>query len=123
MELERTKRTPARRAGRALGIFFAIMLAVTLIGRGLDSLTLPVVKLSRMQNGPLKHVVEMTGTLSAAEEIPVVARSGLTVSSVKVRAGQHVEAGETLIQFDAARLAKLLSQKQADLAAAAPACP
>ncbi len=116
MELERTKRSPARRAGRALGIFFAMMLAVTLIGRGLDSLTLPVVKLSRVQNGPLKHVVEMTGRLSVAEEIPVVARSGLTVSNVKVRAGQHVEAGETLIQFDAVRLTKLLSQKQADLA-------
>jgi multidrug efflux pump subunit AcrA (membrane-fusion protein) len=115
MEFERTKRSPANRAGRALGILIAAMLAVTLIGRGVDSVTLPVVKAARLQSGPLKHIAEMTGKLTPREEIPVNARSGLTVSRVLVRPGQHVKAGEKLVEFDVSRLSKLLSQKQADL--------
>jgi multidrug efflux pump subunit AcrA (membrane-fusion protein) len=91
------------------------MLAITLIGRGVDSVTLPVVKTSNAQNGPLKHIAEMSGILTPREEIPVNTRSGLTVSRVLVRAGQQVKAGEKLVEFDVSRLSKLLSQKQADL--------
>lgn len=115
MELERTKRSPANRAGRVLGLWIAAMIAVTLIGRGVDSVTLPVVKASSTQSGPLKHIAEMSGKLTPREEVPVNARNGLTISRVLVRQGQQVKAGEKLVEFDVSRLSKLLSQKQADL--------
>lgn len=97
---------------RVLGYFIAAMLLLTLVSRTADTLLLPEVKCSRPLPGALSHVVTLRGVIEAEEQQPVAAEEGLTFARVCVRAGQKVEAGDVLAEYDLEALQRVLEEKQ-----------
>ena len=57
----------------------------------------------------------LRGVVEAEEQQPVAAEAGLTISRVCVRAGQAVEAGDVLAEYDREALQRILEEKQAAL--------
>ena len=104
---------------RALGYFLAAMLLLTLVSRAADALLLPVVECAQPLPGALTHVVTLRGVVEAEEQRPVAAEAGLTIARVCVRAGQEVEAGDVLAEYDREALQRALEEKQAALQALA----
>ena len=104
---------------RVLGYFLAAMLLLTLVSRAADALLLPVVECARPLPGALSHIVTLRGVVEAEEQQPVAAEAGLTIARVCVRAGQAVEAGDVLAEYDREALQRILEEKQAALQALA----
>ena len=100
---------------RVLGYFLAAMLLLTLVSRAADALLLPVVECARPLPGALSHIVTLRGVVEAEEQQSVAAEAGLTISRVCVRAGQTVEAGDVLAEYDREALQRILEEKQAAL--------
>lgn len=110
-------RCPA--GGRALGWaarFFAGMLALTLLARGMAGAAMPRVTLGRAGAGVLTARLETDGTVTAAGSLPVYLPAALPVRGVPVAAGQTVAEGDTLVQLDEEALAQAIAQSQAELA-------
>ena len=104
---------------RVLGYFLAAMLLLTLVSRAADALLLPVVECARPLPGALSHIVTLRGVVEAEEQQPVAAEAGLTIARVCVCAGQAVEAGDVLAEYDREALQRILEEKQAALQALA----
>ena len=104
---------------RMLGNFLAAMLLLTLVSRAADALLLPVVECARPLPGALSHAVVLRGVAEADEQQPVAAEAGLTIARVCVRAGQKVEVGDVLAEYDQEALRRVLEEKQAALQALA----
>ena len=105
--------------GRALGWaarFFAGMLALTLLARGMAGAAMPRVTLGRAGAGVLAARLETDGTVTAAGSLPVYLPAALPVRGVPVAAGQTVAEGDTLAQLDEEALAQAIAQSQAELA-------
>lgn len=105
--------------GRALGWaarFFAGMLALTLLARGMAGAAMPRVTLGRTGAGVLTTRLEADGTVTAAGSLPVCLPAALPVRGVPVAAGQTVAEGDTLAQLDEEALAQAIAQSQAELA-------
>ena len=100
---------------RVLGYFLAAMLLLTLVSRAADALLLPVVECGRPLPGALSHIVTLRGIIEAEEQRAVAAEAGLTIARVCVRAGQKVEAGDVLAEYDREALRRVLEEKQAAL--------
>ncbi len=105
--------------GRALGWaarFFAGMLALTLLARGMAGAAMPRVTLGRAGAGVLTTQLEADGTVTAAGSLPVYLPAALPVRGVPVAAGQTVAEGDTLAQLDEEALAQAIAQSRAELA-------
>lgn len=100
---------------RVLGYFLLTILLLTLVSRAADALLLPVVACRRPLPGSLSHVVTMRDIIEAEEQRPVIAEPGLTISRIHVRAGQRVETGQVLIDYDREALQRVLEEKQSAL--------
>ena len=100
---------------RVLGYFLAAMLLLTLVSRAADALLLPVVECSRPLPGALSHIVTLRGMIEAEEQRAVAAEAGLIIARVCARAGQKVEAGDVLAEYDPEVLQRVLEEKQAAL--------
>lgn len=100
---------------RVLVYFLSAMLILTLVSRAADAILLPVVRCERPLPGPLAHTVTMSGIIEAQEQRPVMAEAGLSVARVYVRAGQEVEAGDVLMEYDQEYLRRRLGEKQTEL--------
>ncbi|MEG1193746.1 MAG: biotin/lipoyl-binding protein [Clostridia bacterium] len=100
---------------RILGYFLAAMVLLTLLSRAADSMMLPVVKCARPLPGALSHKAILNGVIEAEEQWPVMAEPGIAVARVYVRAGQRVKAGETLLNYDAEAIQRMLDEKQTKL--------
>lgn len=112
---EKAKLTRKRLALRALIIFFAAMVALTVIARAADALTLPQVKTTTIGSGRLTHVVRADGMLEALSELPVRAQTDLPVGRVLVTEGQKVSAGEPLLTYDEAALREAIENVNLEL--------
>ena len=60
-------------------------------------------------------MVTLRGIIEAEEQRAVAAEAGLTIARVCVRAGQKVEAGDVLAEYDREALRRVLEEKQAAL--------
>lgn len=104
------------RALRRAARFFAAMLALTLLARGMAAAALPEVILDRAAPGLLTETVEAQGVIAAAGSLPVSLPAQLLIREVPVAAGQTVAAGETLAVVDTEQLDLAIREAEAALA-------
>ena len=104
-----------RALGRVLR-FFAGMLALTLLARGMAGAALPRVTLGRAGAGTLTDTLKTDGTVTAAGSLPVSLPARLYIQEVPAAAGQTVAAGDTIAVVDTDQLALAIAEQQAALA-------
>ena len=90
----------AKWALKALFIFFAAMIVLTLIARAGDSLMIANVKTSFVMSGALNHETKVDAAVEASDVQMIWAQPGLRVVRIPVAVGTKVAAGDALMQFD-----------------------
>lgn len=98
--MEEKKSKLQQRAGKMLIAFFLLMLALSLLSRAADSLTIPTVTVANVSKGYLQYHVEGEGRLYAEEEEYLKIPEGVRIDLVKVKKGQTVEKDEVLATYD-----------------------
>ena len=98
-------------------IILAAVVALSLFFSGtIRTMTTPKVRFISARNGKFEQVLELTGKIQFAEEeeilLEVPEGTSLTVSSVKVQAGDYVEAGAPLFSAVVADLEKTMDELQ-----------
>ena len=106
--------TQAKRLG-AVGKFFAAMLVLTLVARGVAGASMPVVTLTRAAAGSITQSATAAGSIAVQGGAPLLVPAGLLVTEVAATPGQTVQAGQVIARFEPAALARALAAKQAEL--------
>ena len=102
-------------AGKALLIFFTIMILLTWAGKILQEMTIATITPASVQRGALEKQINATGTLSAAGIHPLVIEDAVRVESIPVSVGESVASGDVLLILDYTALEEEL-QKGIDTA-------
>lgn len=97
--------------------FFVLMLALTVVSRAADSLTVAKVLTEEVKSAQLKHVVSAEGTIAASDLVYVDCAEGFQIRRIHVEAGEHVEAGAALFTLDGEAIADQLAQVRDEIAA------
>ena len=100
---------------RLLAGFFILMLALTVLSRAADALTVAKVDVSAPRSGTLSYDIEAEGMIEAVKERSVTAKAGLRVLDVLVEEGQHVNKGDPLVAFDPDDVKEQLDQAEGEL--------
>lgn len=82
---------------QAAGMFFAIMLAFTILSRVSDSINVIQIQTKNPSNQMITHQVKGTGKVEGGQEIAVFVPENLQVEQVMVHAGQTVKKGNPLL--------------------------
>ena len=85
---------------KALGMFFAAMIVLTLIARAGDSLMIANVQAEHAARGALSHEARAEAAVEALDVQMIWGQSGLRVARVLVTSGAKVAKGDPLIEFD-----------------------
>ncbi len=105
---------PAQAARLAtVGRFFAAMLLLTLLARGLTGVSMPVVTLGQAASGTITRSSTVSGSIAVRGGTPLTVPEGLLVARVEATAGQSLAAGQAIARFDADSLARALAAQQA----------
>lgn len=104
--------THQQRLARLMAGFLAVMLILTLLSRGLDSMTVAQVSAETPKSGTIEHTVEAEGVLTANREVAVLALKNVLVESVEVHEGSAVKEGDLLFTLSMADLRRQLQEKQ-----------
>lgn len=102
-------------AGKALAVFVAVMIVLTLANSALNELTIATVDTVNPQRGALEKRIEGSGQLAALSILPVYAEAAVHVTQVHVSAGEQVTKGAPLFTLDAAELADLTEEARRKL--------
>ena len=120
---EKTLLTPAQKKKRRKRIIIGALAAFVLVFMVLPRLfapdVLPVVTVSEASLGTVQQVVEGSGTVQSEEVRTYFSPVSATVESFGLQVGDTVEAGETLLTYDAAELDELYRQAELTGSAAA----
>ena len=120
---EKTPLTPAQKKKRRKRIIIGALAAFVLVLMVLPKLfapdVLPVVTVSEASLGTVQQVVEGSGTVQSEEVRTYFSPVSATVESFGLQVGDTVEAGETLLTYDAAELDELYRQAELTGSAAA----
>lgn len=120
---EKTPLTPAQKKKRRKRIIIGAIAAFVLVFMVLPRLfapdVLPVVTVSEASLGTVQQVVEGSGTVQSEEVRTYFSPVSATVESFGLQVGDTVEAGETLLTYDAAELDELYRQAELTGSAAA----
>ena len=118
---EKLPLTPAQKKKRRkriiIGGIVAALLAVMVLPNLFAPDVLPVVTVAEASLGSVQQVVEGSGTVQSEEVKTYFSPVAATVDSFSLKVGDTVEAGETLLTYDAAELDELY--KQAELTGSA----
>lgn len=106
-----------RQAGRlgTVGKFFAAMLLLTLVARGIAGASMPRITVGQASAGTITRSSTVQGSISVQGGTPISVPEGLLVAEVTATAGQHLAKGEAIARFDAAALAQAITEKQAQV--------
>lgn len=96
----------------ALAGFAGIMVACTVISKGIYAHQLPCVETAALQKGAIGHVVEAEGYIEAGGESAVSAIPGLKVDRIYVRQGESVSENTLLFDVDQEQLAEEIAQQE-----------
>lgn len=103
------------RAVRYFIIFMLLMLACTIISRGIYASRMPKVALGTIDSQVLVRKIEADGTALTKEEVPVVTQAGLLVEKIGVVEGQKVSVGDALFWISLEDLDNLMRQADAQI--------
>ncbi|MCD7882391.1 MAG: biotin/lipoyl-binding protein [Lachnospiraceae bacterium] len=85
---------------RFTAMFFAMMLAFTLLSRAADSSGVAVVTTSKPAGRTLSHTITATGKIVQNQELAVTTVADLRVKSIAVSEGDRVSEGDLLFELD-----------------------
>lgn len=95
-------------------LFFAVMLACTILSRAADSVTIPKVKTEKVKSGILSFQMKGEGIIgSEQEEMVFLPEDGKILSLAEV--GTEVKPGDILVRFDKEDLEEKRNSCQAEL--------
>lgn len=112
----RFKHKLQRTAAKALGSFFVLMLALTILSRAADGITVARVEVQTARTGVLTQRVTIGGAIAAQGDLELTLPAGLRVVRVAAEKGQRVQAGDTLLELDAEALRSAIEKLQNDIA-------
>ena len=96
-----------------LGAFLALMMLFTMLSRAADSIGIPTVETSTIQNMVIAHKVTAQGKVVQNREQAVSTEPNQVVKAIYVNEGQQVEEGELLFELDMEELKEqILAVKQ-----------
>lgn len=87
-------------AVRLLCAFFALVLALTLLSRAADGVTVPRVTAGNPKTGVLTQRVTGRGTIDPLGDLNLTLPGGILINNILVEKGGRVEAGDTLLELD-----------------------
>lgn len=93
-------------------MFFAAMLAFTLLSRAADSVNVAKVTLKTVQNQLITHKVSGVGKTEGIREQAVFTRENLQVSQVLVKEGQAVKKGDVLLTLSKAGIREAVQEME-----------
>lgn len=100
-----------KKIGKALGIFFVIMLIFTVLSRAADSVNVVQVQVKTVQNQMISHKVTGTGKVVGTKEQAVFAEENLKVEQVFIQEGQSVKKGDLLFKLSMDSIQKAWKEK------------
>lgn len=100
-----------KKIGKALGIFFVIMLIFTVLSRAADSINVVQVQVKTVQNQMISHKVTGTGKVVGTKEQAVFAEENLKVEQVFIQEGQSVKKGDLLFKLSMDSIQKAWKDK------------
>lgn len=102
--------------GRYALRFFAAMLVLTLVSRGISGAAMPQVNLTLPSQGTIVQQVSASATVTAGEGEALALPAGVTVDVLYASAGQSLKAGDAIVQLNQEQLQKALDESNATLA-------
>ncbi len=97
------------------GVFFGLLLVLTLFSNTLQAITLPKVRTETPLRGKLVHSIEANGTLKPVEEAELKNETGWRVKAVHVKAGDTVVKDQPLITYDSKPADRQIADEQTAL--------
>lgn len=101
---------------RIAGVFFALMLVLTIFSRAASSITKAKVVVAKAERQTISHEIQMNGTIEAKDNFMQYVPSGLMIKSVQVSPGQRVESGDVLFTVDTQKLKEKIEDTEAEIA-------
>ena len=83
-----------------------------MVTKGIYRSGLPSVTTQRPYSSSLTHLLESTGTVRQGQEYGLFVESGLRVSTIAVKKGDLMNAGQALFQIDTKDLQALIDEKE-----------
>ena len=105
-----------RTAARLLAGFFAMMFLCTIVSRVSASLTMATVTVSAPQGGSLSQQYTLTGTVESSQTQAITLPGGIDITSVLVKPGSRVTAGDPLLEVDSESLEQAKSILRQEIA-------
>ncbi|NEN81921.1 efflux RND transporter periplasmic adaptor subunit [Paenibacillus elgii] len=118
MELQGMELAEARKKRKMVvlsGVFFGLLLVLTLFSNTLQAITLPKVRTETPVKGKLVHSIEANGTLKPVEEAELKNETGWKVKAVHVKAGDAVVKDQPLITYDSKPADRQIADEQSAL--------
>lgn len=97
--------------GKAIIIFFSVMLLLTFFSNTINNFSLPKVICEKPSRGSLIKDITGTGTVRARKVHEKYVQSNMRVNELKVRAGDTVKEGQVLMLLDTTEIAKQLEDE------------
>lgn len=97
------------------GIFFAAMIAFTVLSRALYQSGIAVVTTTIPGNGSIAHRVQVSGKAVQNQELAVTTVAGLRIASVQVSEGQQVKQGDVLFTLDLDYLEETITTQEQEM--------
>lgn len=97
------------------GMFFAVMLLLTVLSRASDSVNVARVTVEALQNQVIIHQVRGNGKVLGTKETAVFAPAGQRVERILVQEGREVKEGELLLVLSGDTIQKRLSEKKTEI--------
>ncbi|WP_197483437.1 efflux RND transporter periplasmic adaptor subunit [Paenibacillus elgii] len=118
MELQGMELAEARKKRKMValsGVFFGLLLVLTLFSNTLQAITLPKVRTETPVKGKLVHSIEANGTLKPVEEAELKNETGWKVKAVHVKVGDAVVKDQLLITYDSKPADRQIADEQTAL--------
>lgn len=94
---------------KGFALFLAFMLFCTIVSRGIYAYRMPQVELGCAERKSIEHTFAVTGSIAAANEVPVLFPAGLLIDQVYVSVGDPIIADTVLAQCNLNELSDLIT--------------
>ncbi|NEW09043.1 efflux RND transporter periplasmic adaptor subunit [Paenibacillus sp. SYP-B3998] len=115
LQLEETVESRKKRKIKMIaGIFFGLLITLTLFSNTLQSITLPKVRIEKPVQGSLNHNIQGSGVLKPLDEAELKSDIGWKVKTIHVKNGDIVVKGQVLLTYESkAAERQILDEKTA----------
>lgn len=95
--------------------FFVIMLILTLVSRGTAGAIMPKVTLQKVSEETLVDKIDIAGQLELSNHMKIEIEPNIKINNILVEAGEKVEEGDPLLEYDKSDVDFLVQSLDADI--------